>query len=89
VCTCGWAALYFLNGRHYFLLSRPEARRRGIALAVGLAIPFIIAVTAADLIQRFPIEINVPPPASPLFYPAMAYVVELLLHAEAPFWAVL
>jgi len=38
-------------------------------------------VGADVLVTRFPRDINVPPPQSLLFYPAMAYVVEVVFHA--------
>ncbi len=81
ISSCGWVALYVLNRKGYFVLSRPESRRSGIIVAVWLAIPFMVLVTIADLTAGFPRGINVGLPDSLLFYPAMGYVVELLLHA--------
>ena len=48
----------------------------------------MILVTIADLLLRFPRDINVPPPAALLFYPAMGLLAQLALHI-APLAALL
>jgi hypothetical protein len=53
---------------------------RGILAAVGLSVLFAAATILVDRKVPFPADINVPFPDSLFFYPAMAYVVELLFH---------
>jgi hypothetical protein len=81
VCLSGWTALYLLDQRGDFTLSRPALRARGALVAAALTVPFMGFVTAADVLIGFSREINVAPPASLVFYPLMGYVVELLFHA--------
>ena len=76
----GWVALWFLDRGGTFRLYR-VSKARGVAAAVGLAVPFMISATVADLVGRFPEAVNVLLPAALLFYPVMGYVVELLFHA--------
>ena len=55
---------------------------RGAGVSAALATLFGVWQVCADvLVTRFPKDINVPPPQSLLFYPAMAYVVEVVFHA--------
>ncbi len=81
VYLIGWPALIYLSERGYFTLSRPQSRRRGLRFATLLALGFSVSVTVADLALRFPRDINVSLPAALLFYPVMAYVVALVVHA--------
>jgi len=53
---------------------------RGILLAIALALPFGAVVILVDRLAPFPADINVPFPASAFFYPAIAYVVEIIFH---------
>jgi hypothetical protein len=56
-------------------------RFRGMAFSTIFATLLGIGQVFADLVIRFPKDLNVPPPQSLLFYPVMAYVVEVCFHA--------
>lgn len=49
-------------------------------VAAALSVPFMVAVTAADLALGFPADINVPLPAALGFYPIMGLMAQLALH---------
>jgi hypothetical protein len=49
-------------------------------LASGLAILFALPTILVDISVRFPEDLNILFPQSLLFYPAIAYVVEVLFH---------
>lgn len=53
---------------------------KGILVALGLAIPFAVAMILVDTKFPFPENMNVEYPNSLFFYPAMGYAVELLFH---------
>lgn len=53
---------------------------KGLLVAVGLTLPFAAVILLVDRLAPFPENINVPFPGSLLFYPAIAYVVEILFH---------
>lgn len=75
----GMVALGILDRREWIRPGPPSGRGAGLALALGaaLAIPTI----AVDLLGGFPAPINVPAPASLLFYPSIAFVAECAFHA--------
>ncbi|HEY5993493.1 MAG TPA: hypothetical protein VIU46_02720 [Gallionellaceae bacterium] len=75
----GYASLRFLHAHGWEIFSAGNAMR-GIAHAVMLAVPFAIAITIIDVSIGFPKNLNVPLPMSLLFYPAMAYLVEIAFH---------
>jgi hypothetical protein len=52
----------------------------GLISGAGLALPLGFAAILADLAIVFPADMNVPLPAALLFYPAVAFLVELAFH---------
>jgi hypothetical protein len=57
-------------------------------LIVAAAVALAAMAIAADLLLRFPEDMNVPAPASLAFYPTIAWVVEVAFHA-APILAMI
>ena len=80
VCVAGLGALYVLQKYSSFSVYRRSTFRQGLCTAAALAIPFMIAVTVADVVFRFPIDINVALPSAILFYPAMGFLAQIALH---------
>jgi hypothetical protein len=81
VTVLGFLSLGFLRLRGWFEIFSRRERLRGLTLAAALATVFAVAVIMVDLFVGFPRDLNVPPPQSLLFYPAIAYVVEITFHA--------
>lgn len=83
-CALGFFALRVLQNRYFICVIRtrlPARHRVGAGLA---AVPFMVAVTWADLALHFPADISVELPVAFVFYPAMGLIAQLLLHV-APF----
>lgn len=59
---------------------RVYRRDNRMGLTVALALVFGVVIVLVDLASPFPADINVPFPLSLLFYPAIAFVVEILFH---------
>lgn len=77
----GFVSLVFLHLRGWFEIYTSSSVR-GVGVSAVIATLFGAWQVCADLlVTRFPKDINVPPPQSLLFYPAMGYVVEVLFHA--------
>jgi hypothetical protein len=77
----GFVSLAFLHSRGWFEIYTSSSVR-GVGVSAVIATLFAAWQVGADLlVTRFPKDINVPPPQSLLFYPAMGYVVEVLFHA--------
>jgi hypothetical protein len=76
----GAAALHYLQQRHGFAIVRGRATLRGIAISAGLATLMAVDAIIADLIVRFPAEMNVPMPRALLFYPAIGFIAEIVFH---------
>ena len=75
----GAASVAFLRSRFGFEI---WTSARGVGVAAALATVFAAWQVCADLfVTRFPRDINVPFPQSLLFYPAIGYTVEVVLHA--------
>jgi hypothetical protein len=76
----GLLSLGFLVSRGWFQI-RTARSLRGVRFAAAIATIFGVWQAGVDLFgQHFPRDVNVPAPQSLLFYPAMAYVVEVLFH---------
>jgi hypothetical protein len=76
----GTAALWLLRSRYGFAILKGKATLRGLALSAGIATAFGVAIVVADLLIRYPEEMNVPVPQALLFYPAIGFVAEILFH---------
>lgn len=77
----GMTSLAFLRSRGWFEICGSRSAR-GAAVSTALATLFGVWQICADVLAtRLPEDINVPPPHSLLFYPVMAYVVEVVFHA--------
>ncbi len=60
------------------MYSRRESLR-GVAWSSAFATMFAVVIILADVAVIFPYQ-HVPPPQSLLFYPAIAYVAEIVFH---------
>lgn len=77
----GFVSLAFLHSRGWFEIYTSRSGR-GVGFSAAIATLFGVWQVCADLlVTRFPEDINVPPPQSWLFYPAIGYVVEVFFHA--------
>lgn len=81
VAVAGVVSLGLLQSRGWFAIVSPGRSRRGLAVAAAFATLFAVMVVPADLLIRFPRDLNVPLPQSLFFYPAIGYVVEIVFHA--------
>ena len=82
VIALGVVACYLLFARGWFSILNASTFARGVRLsAVFATLLAAVMITADSTIFRFPVDINVPLPQALLFYPAMAYVVEVIFHA--------
>lgn len=78
-CVVGAAALGILSYRGFKILEgRPTLR--GMALSVGLATILALAIVIADIVIRYPQNMNVPVPQALLFYPVVGFVAEIVFH---------
>lgn len=80
LCMLGAGCLSVLARRDGFYVARPSVMP-GLARASGLALLFGLIVIPADRVLRHPEDMNVPFPDSLLFYPVVAFLVEILFHA--------
>jgi hypothetical protein len=81
VTVLGFVSLAFLQTRGWFEIYAGRKSLQGTARAALLASLLAIAAILVDLGHPFPRDMNVPPPHSLLFYPAIGYVVEITFHA--------
>lgn len=80
VYVIGGTSLWFLNSVVGFSTFDKNKAAKGAASAAIAALLFGGIVVAIDVIVPFPQDLNVPFPASLLFYPVIALVVESLFH---------
>lgn len=59
---------------------RGRSSLSGIGLAFGIATVFAVAVVVADILIRYPKDLNVAAPEAWLFYPAVGLVAEIVFH---------
>lgn len=76
----GAAGLWGLQSNYGFVLFLGKATLRGAALSAVLATLLAMAIVVADLIIRYPQDMNVPVPQALLFYPAVGFVAEIIFH---------
>jgi hypothetical protein len=61
------------------LFERQASLRRWVEVA-ALAVAFGVIAIAADVMHPFPKDLNIPWPDSPLFYPVIGFIVEIVMH---------
>lgn len=76
----GILSLYFLDVRGWFHIFQRGNLIPGIFISLILTPIFSLIAISLDLVFRFPGDINVLFPGSILFYPGIAYFVELAFH---------
>jgi hypothetical protein len=84
VGVVGVVSLSLLLSRGWFEIFERRASLRGVVVSAALATLFAVAIVIADFVVFAPVvpeEANVAWPQSLLFYPAIAYVVEVVFHA--------
>lgn len=79
ISVLGMASLGFLSSRGWFEVYSRREHLRGVTWSSGFATMFAVVIILADLLVIFPYR-HVPPPQSLLFYPAIAYVAEVVFH---------
>ncbi|MEM8968821.1 MAG: hypothetical protein AAGE93_20565 [Bacteroidota bacterium] len=75
----GGVLLSVLLKRGWFVIYRKE-NQRGFLYTIGLALLFAATIITVDVKIVLPDNINVPYPASLLFYPPMGFFVEIIFH---------
>lgn len=83
----GAGLLGLMQARWQFPRDQRHDLGRGLAIGAAFATPLAIPPVLIDLAAPFPREINVPWPWSIAFYPAIAFVVEVVFHLVP--WAIL
>lgn len=78
--VAGGVALVWLRSRFGFQMLRGRETVRGIVISVVLATALALAIVVADLLLRYPADINVPLPEALAFYPAVGLVAEAAFH---------
>lgn len=71
------ASLIRLGG---FQILRRGSTVRGIAIGAGLATVLGVAIVIADIVFRYPEDINAPMPQALAFYPSIGLVAEIVFH---------
>lgn len=75
----GAAALWVLS-RFGFAIVLGRRTLQGIRLSAVLASFLAVAVVIADVLLRYPADLNVPVPQALLFYPAIGLTAEVVFH---------
>lgn len=76
----GIPTLVYLQSRHWIHIRSPRNATAGLIVSFLLASIFGAAIVIVDLLVGVGPVWTVPPPQSVLFYPAVAYVVEIVFH---------
>jgi hypothetical protein len=76
----GAAALWVLRSRYGFAILKGRTTLEGVVQAALLAAVPGVAIVIADIIIRYPQDMNVPVPQALLFYPAVGFVAEIMFH---------
>lgn len=76
----GAGALWALQARFGFVVLLGKASLRGLGLSAVLATIMAVAIVIADLLIRYPQDMNVPVPQALLFYPAIGLIAETVFH---------
>ena len=75
----GGVALWVLS-RYGFAIIDGRASVRGIRLSALFATVMAAAIVVADVLLRYPRDLNVPLPQALLFYPAIGLTAEVVFH---------
>ena len=75
----GGAALWVLS-RFGFVILEGRRSLRGLRLSAVLATVLAAAAVVADVLLRYPRDLNVPMPRALLFYPAIGLTAEVVFH---------
>lgn len=76
----GAGALWALQARFHFAVLLGKATLRGLGLSAVLATIMAVAIVIADLLIRYPQDMNVPMPQALHFYPAIGLIAETVFH---------
>lgn len=76
----GAVSLWVLQSHYGFVVVRGWMTLRGLAVSAILATVLAVAIVVADLVIRYPQDMNVPVPQALLFYPAIGFVAEIVFH---------
>lgn len=76
----GGGSLWVLQAKYEFVLFQGKKTLDGIRMSAVLATVLGAAIVIADLIIRYPRDINVPFPQALLFYPAIGLTAEVVFH---------
>jgi len=77
----GAAALWVLQSNYGFIVFRGgEKTLSGVRLSAVLATVLALEIIIADIIIRYPKDMNVPISQGLLFYPAIGFVAEIVFH---------
>jgi hypothetical protein len=79
IVALGGVLLTFLLSRGWFAIHKRE-NLNGLYLSSGFAAILGIIMILVDLKIIFPVDTNIPLPASLLFYPAIGFFVEIVFH---------
>ncbi len=77
--AAGGGALAILS-RYGFAVLGPRDTWRGIGLSAALAMTLGVIAIIADIVIRYPRDLNVPLPQALAFYPAIGLVAEVAFH---------
>lgn len=77
----GIASLGYLTARDWFEPVDTTGHGSWLGFVGGFALLFAAVAVTADVVLRFPSDTNVPWPDAFLFYPTVAFFVEVFLHA--------
>lgn len=80
LAVAGMVSLHRLSSEDGFAVFAGTGGIKGFTKAATLAPLFALSAILADVVFRFPETLNVRWPHSVLFYPAVAYVAEIVFH---------
>ena len=81
VSALAFVSLTYLRSHGSFEIVSGEGLLGGLRFAAVAAPLFAAAAISADLLLRYPEDMNVPIPDAFFFYPAIGFLVEVCLHA--------
>ena len=81
VSALAFVSLAYLRTQGPFEIVDGEGVLAGLRFTAVVAPLFALVAIGADLLMRYPRDMNVPPPDAFFFYPAIGFLVEVCLHA--------